>query len=72
MEYVSRLQSLDRLHSILGLQIVGASLSKPHIDEFTVIFLIYIYICCTLCCKSLAAHILYVIASFVNQQASKM
>jgi len=43
--------------------IIGASLSKPHIDEFAVEFVYtYIYLYRTSCCKSLPALLLRVLA----------
>ena len=50
--------------------LVGASMSKPHIDEFGVEFL-SIYIYRTLCCKSLPALISGVLASFIISKTSK-
>ena len=50
-------------------KIIGASLSKPHIDEFAVNFpyiSLYLSIYRTSCRKSLPARILRVIASCVN------
>ena len=52
-----------------SLQLIGASVSKPHIDEFAVNFpynIIYLYR--TLCRKSLPALILRVLTSCVNSK----
>jgi len=54
-------------------EVIGASLSEPHIDEFAVEFLsiyicIYVYISRTSCRKSHPALILRVLASFVNSK----